>query len=756
MALSRAVTPVVKDLVLIGGGHSHVAVLRRFGMRPLPGVRLTLVSSGVETPYSGMLPGVVAGHYDPDAAQIDLGMLARFAGARAIFEAAIGLDPAARTVLFEHRPPVGYDVLSLDVGSTPREAVPGAADHAIPVKPIASFLAHWEALGARVRMGALPERIAVVGGGAGGVEILLAVQHALDGRIRERGRGARLPEYDLFTADPDILPTHNPRVRRTLRTVLAARGVAVHAPSAVAEVGAGWLKTADGTRHEADEIFWVTQASAAAWLRESGLAVDDGGFVHVSTSLESVSHPGVFAAGDVAAVDGHALPKSGVYAVREGPVLARNLRRALLGQPLRRYRPQRRSLSLISTGGRHAVASRGGLALDGRWVWRWKDWIDRRFVRKYQVLPAMKEPAAPVLPAGLADEQTIAALSSLAMRCGGCGAKIGATVLARALGRLEQPHGDFVRVGLDAPDDAAVVDVPPGKSLVQTVDFFRAMLDDPFQFGRIAAVHALGDVHAMGGDARTALALVTIPHGPEDKIEETLTHLMAGAIEALGAEGVALVGGHTGEGAELAMGFAVNGLVDRDAALTKSGLQPGHRLILTKPLGTGTLFAADMRHRARGLWVAAAVASMTQSSRDAAVCLRAHGARACTDVTGFGLLGHLVEMLRASDVSAHLTLGEVPVLDGAEQTVRDGILSSLQPQNLRLRRAVALADRWDGNPRFALLFDPQTAGGLLAGVPAEQAGACVDALRALGYRGSAVIGTVVERGQGLEMVRLEP
>lgn len=753
--MNRDSRPLVKDLVLVGGGHSHVAVLRRLGMRPLPGVRLTLVSSGVETPYSGMLPGVVAGHYDRDAAHIDLEVLTRFAGARAIFVPAIGLDLSSRSVLFEHRPPVRYDVLSLDVGSTPKDSVPGAAEHAIPVKPIGRFLAHWEALRERIREGALPKRIAVVGGGAGGVEILLAVQYALDQVVRDRARPATRPEYHLFTADDVILPSHIASVRTKFGAVLDARGVAVHVGHPVAEVGPGWLRTAEGTRYDVEEIFWVIDARAAPWLAVSGLAVDVGGFVRVRTTLESVSHPGVFAAGDVAAVEGHALPKSGVYAVREGPVLARNLRRALGGRRLKRYRPQRRALSLISTGDACAVASRGRLALAGRWVWRVKDRIDRRFMRKYQVLPVTKEPEPPFLPAGLADQEAMASLSSLAMRCGGCGAKIGATVLERALGRLGQPGRDDVRVGLDAPDDAAVLDVPPGKALVQSVDFFRAMVDDPHEFGRIAASHALGDIHAMGGEPSTALALVTIPPGPEAMIEDTLTHLMAGAVDVLIADGVALVGGHTGEGAELAMGFAVTGVVDRDAILRKTGLRPGDRLILTKPIGTGTLFAADMRHRAKGRWIEAAVWSMTQSSRAAAGCLREHGARACTDVTGFGLLGHLVEMLRASEVSARLTLAQIPILDGAEQTVRGGILSSLQPQNLRLRRAVALAERWVANPRFALLFDPQTAGGLLAGVPAGQAARCVDALRALGYLRSAVIGTVVEQGQGPEMVRLE-
>jgi selenide,water dikinase len=536
--------------------------------------------------------------------------------------------------------------------------------------------------------------------------------------------------------------------------ILERRGIMVHPGSAVVEVSPHRLRTADGAVYQVEEILWTTEASAAPWLADSGMAVDDFGFVRVSSTLQSVSHPELFAAGDVASMVESPRPKSGVFAVRQGPWLARNLRRALLGQRLIRYRLQRQFLSLISTGDQYAVASRGLVAFRGRWVWQWKDWIDRRFMRRYSDLPDMQIPGAPALPRGLADAEAIAALSAVGLRCGGCGSKIGVTVLTHALQRAKTADRDDVLIGLEAPDDAAVIDAAGCKALVQTVDFFRAMTDDPYVFGQIAANHALSDVYAMGGEPQSALALVTVPHGLEAKVEDTLTHLMAGAAVVLRGAGASLVGGHTSEGAELGLGFAVNGAVDRNRILRKAGLRPGDRLILTKAIGTGTLFAADMRHRAKGRWIAAAIRSMLQSNRDAVRCLLAHQVTACTDVTGFGLIGHLVEMLRASDVDAELELRAVPVLDGAEETVRVGILSSLQPQNVRLRRAIANVPDGAGHPKFALLFDPQTAGGLLAGVPTEQADACVTELRAHGYLASAIVGTALPRSDRPEMITL--
>lgn len=746
-------TPIVQDLVLVGGGHSHVAVLKRFGMKPLPGVRLTVICKDVMTPYSGMLPGLIAGHYTFEETHIDLGPLARFAGARLYCDEVIGLDLEGRRVLCRGRPPVVYDLLSINVGSVPMTLdVPGAAANAVPVKPIDRFVAHWEALQRRVLAHTGRSRIGVVGAGAGGVEILLAIQYRLRQLLSAEGRHGEQPEFHLFTDTHQILPTHNRRVRARYRRILAGRGVHLHTDHRVSRVEPGAIHCDNGQHFALDEILWVTWAGAAGWVAETGLEVDERGFVRVNDFLQSTSHAEVFAAGDIASMVNHPRPKAGVFAVRQGPPLAANLRRAALGRALRPYVPQRQFLSLVSTGDRYAVASRSHWALEGAAVWRWKDWIDRRFMAKFRDLPEMDQANGVQVPRGLAGQEAIKELSTLAMRCGGCGAKVGATALNRALARLQPVERDDVLVGLHAPDDAAVVEVPPGKVMVHTVDFFRAMLDDPYLFGKIAANHALGDIFAMGAEPQTALALATLPYGLESKVEDALSQLLGGASEVLEEADTALVGGHTGEGAELALGFAVNGLVAREDILSKGGMRPGDRLILTKPLGTGTLFAADMRHKARGPWIQAALDAMLQSNREGARCLHRYRATACTDVTGFGLLGHLVEMIKPSGVAVALELDAIPVLPGALETLAAGITSSLQPQNVRLRRAIHDLEAVAQDPRYPLLFDPQTAGGLLASVPGEEAQACLEALRDCGYGQAAIIGRVHAQGERLEPV----
>jgi selenide,water dikinase len=754
--------PILRDIVLIGGGHSHVGVLRRFGMRPEPGVRLTLIGTDVHTPYSGMLPGYIAGHYSYDDVHIDLARLAVFAGARFYCDEVIGIDRASGKVLCRNRPPVPYDLCSINTGSTPQVArVPGAAANAVPVKPIHQFNQRWLALLGRVRAHAGATTIAVVGGGAGGVELTLAMQYRLRRELQALGRNPNELVFHLFTRDAQVMSTHNAGVQRRFAAVLVQRGVQVHTGAEVREVTAGHLATTDGQTLAADEIMWVTQAGGPAWLRDTGLPLDDNGFVRVNAHLQSVSDARIFAAGDVAAFEPRPLEKAGVFAVRMGPPLADNLRRSARGEALHPYRPQRHWLALISTGDRYAVASRGqgplGLRFGGEWVWRCKDWIDRRFMRRFSEFPPMNpQRVAPATQLALTGDESQQAISAIAMRCGGCGAKVGATVLSRALGVLHPVERADVVIGLHAPDDAAVVRVPPGKALVHTVDFFRAFMDDPYLFGKVAANHALGDVFAMGGEPQSATAVVTVPPGLESKVEDQLFQMMAGAIEVLNAANCALVGGHTGEGKELALGFAVNGLVDDDlnTVLRKGGLRPGDALILTKPIGTGTLFAAHARGAARGRWIHAALQSMVQSSQRAAQVLQAHGATACTDLTGFGLLGHLVEMTQPSGVDAEIWLHALPLLDGAQDCVAAGITSSLAPANVRLRRGLRDQAGFAGHPRYALLFDPQTAGGLLAGVPAGRADDCIAALSQAGYIHTAVIGRVLPRSDALEPITL--
>jgi selenide,water dikinase len=406
--------PVIKDVVLVGAGHAHVAVLRMFGMAPIPGVRLTLITREVHTPYSGMLPGLIAGHYQFDDAHIDTAPLARFAGARLYQDEALGLDLSNRLVICARHPPVPYDVLSINNGSTPNTTqIPGAGEHAIPVKPIDGFLNRFMALKARVMEKKGRASIAVVGAGAGGVELLLSVAHRLRRDVAAAGFSPNGLAFMLVTDTPDILPTFPQRFRATFRDILAARGISVVAGAAVTRVEAHRLVLDRGVPIDVDEVLWTTQARPPAWFASTGLALDERGFLCVEPDLRARGREEVFAAGDIISFPSRALPKSGVYAVRAGPVLAHNIRRLVTGRSPRPFRPQRDAMYLVSTGDAYAVGTRNGVVFSGAWVWRWKDWIDRRFMRKFNELPQMRQPTVgPASP--LADQSALKEISALA------------------------------------------------------------------------------------------------------------------------------------------------------------------------------------------------------------------------------------------------------------------------------------------------------------------------------------------------------
>ncbi|HEX9523277.1 MAG TPA: FAD-dependent oxidoreductase [Reyranella sp.] len=369
----------LKNLVLVGGGHTHVHVLKSFGSKPTPGVRLTLIGRDIRTPYSGMIPGFVAGRYTFDECHIDLAGLCAGAGAHLIHDEATGIDRAGRQVVLKEGPAVAYDLLSIDVGSAPNlDTIPGAAQWATPVKPIADLGRHWLAFLECMRTWLGPLNIAVIGGGAGGVELALAIDH----RLREVAKGARV-QVTLATKD-EILAGQADAARHKMRAIFQRRGLRLLEKAATVRIERGAAQLESGQWLQADAVFVVTEASAAQWFATTGLPLDESGFIAVDDTLRSTGDDRVFAVGDCATVLKHRRPKAGVFAVHQGPPLVENLRRVLRGRTPEPFVPQTRYLSIIGTGDGRAVATRGSWAIEGGWVWRWKDHIDRKWMRLYQ------------------------------------------------------------------------------------------------------------------------------------------------------------------------------------------------------------------------------------------------------------------------------------------------------------------------------------------------------------------------------------
>ena len=734
------------EIVLLGAGHTNSHVLRMWRMAPIADARLTCISNFSTATYSGMLPGTLAGLYPPERMQIDLVRLCASAGIRFIKAKVTGLDVAGRQLLLEDRPALPFDVLSIGIGSVPQRH--GAAEDdatVLAIKPMQTFLARLDARLAELRnqIAGRPLRVAVVGGGAGGVEICFGLPF----HLRKAWPEAAL-ELSLVNREPEVPHGAPANVAALAKRELQARGVRLLLGKSVVRAAEGELVFDDGSRESVDLAIWATSATGPSLLAQLGLPTDEQGFLLTRPSLQTTADAPIFAVGDSGTCREYPTPKAGVYAVRQGPILWENLERLLQGKPLVEYRPQRGFLSLLATGDRQAILNYKGFAAHAGWCWKLKNYIDSRFMDMYQDYSPMPAP------------HEMAPRAAAQMRCAGCGGKVGGTILSKALARLAIPPSEHVLLGLDRPDDAAIVAPPGGRPIVATVDFFAAFLDDPYLVGRVAALNAMSDAFAKGASPLAAMAIATLPLGPERAQEQLLYELLAGALCELRQAGATLVGGHTIEGPTTTIGFSLLADAGLEPPRLKAGLRPGDRLILTKPLGSGVLLAAHMQARCRAAWMDALVPVLLASNQRPAETARQFDISGVTDVTGFGLAGHLSEMLRASDAAAELRLADLPLLPGVAELAAEGLESTLAPANRSIETEIENRCPSEMLPgrrlaaAYAALFDPQTSGGLLIGVRAEQAESLVAKLREASDIPAAIIGEVVQYEPGSPRLRV--
>lgn len=712
--------PYTRDLVLVGGGHAHALVLKSWGMDPLIGARLTVINPGPMVPYTGMLPGYVAGHYESNDLEIDLVRLCRHAGARLIFDKVSGIDRVNRKLTLEERGPVAYDVASFDIGITSKMDLRGFAKYGTGAKPLDAYAVKWRKFLHQVSQGELAPEVAVIGGGFSGCELAMAMAFAL------KNIGVT-PRVTLIESSFHISGGGSATKRKIL-AAMKALGIEIKTGVKVSEICLDRVILEQQPPVMAAFCVGATGGVAHDWLVQTDLPQNDG-FIEIDENLSVVGDKTLFAVGDCAVMRHAVRPKAGVFAVRAAPTLHYNMRAALTGGRRKKWHPQKNYLKLVSLGGQSAIADKFGLSFMGKFMWRWKDRIDRTFMDQLNDLPAMVTPT----PDG---ELAIGALEILEAKplCGGCGSKVGRNVLSGAVNLIAQPSGDVVTgVG----DDAAVLRQSDGNFQVISTDHLRSSINDPAMMTRIAAVHALGDVWAMGAQPQIALISIVIPQMSADLQTRTLSEITQVATKVLNLAGAQLVGGHTTMGAELTIGFTVTGM-RATMPLTVSTAKAGDLLILTRPIGSGVIMAADMAGQANGWDVAAALNIMGQA-QDVEAAILAPVANAMTDVTGFGLAGHVHAICKSSQLDANLWQDTIPVYAGARNLSLAGVSSVLMPSNREDMPVKGIEDE--------LLYDPQTAGGLLAAVPKEFSNAVMDKLALKGCVGH-IIGSLTE-GSGL-------
>jgi selenide,water dikinase len=647
------------------------------------------------------------------------------AGARLVLGRAIGMDRAAKRVRIEGQADIAYDIAAIDVGiTTELPMIPGFGEHALGAKPLDRYAAQWEAFLNGATSGTRQADIVVIGGGVAGVELALAMMHHM------KTRQVPQPKVTVVEQAAVALGGIGSGARQALLRHMERLDVALMTGVQVTEITADTVRLSNGATLA--HGFCIASATARPhdWLRDTGLT-NDRGFIDVRATLQTRLDPGIYATGDCADLTHAPRPKAGVFAVREAPILYHNLRAELLGTRRKAFRPQKSYLKLISTGGKGAIADKAGLRLGGAWLWQWKDHIDRKFMRRFENYPRMPPPALPRNAAlGLQAEIGEAPL------CGGCGAKVAPGTLGDLLATLPATARKDV---LSAPgDDAAILSCGPHQQVL-TTDHLRGFVNDPYRMAKIAAIHALGDIWAMGAKPQAALTSIVLPPLGAKLQAETLREIMAAAQAVFSAAGAEIVGGHTSQGAELTLGFTLTGLTG-DRVIRNTGAEVGDRLILTKPLGSGTVLAGEMRMLAQGGWVQSTYEMMERPLSVPSGILAPH-AHAMTDITGFGLAGHLHAMVQKTGQGADIDLGAVPFLDGALRLAEQGVRSSIWNAN----RAAVPMETTCATAAETLLFDPQTAGGLLAAVPPAQAGACLARLQEQGET-AAIIGEITAGG----------
>jgi len=708
-------TPIVKSLVLVGGGHAHALVIRMWAMNPLPGVRLILISPNWQTPYSGMLPGLLAGHYSSDEIHIDLRKVCTWANVRFIEDHVVSLERETKTLVLGNHPNINYDTLSIDIGSTPDLRIQGLNEFAQAVKPIDQFYPRYLACIERCRIAMSPPnktlKVVVVGGGAGGIEVVLAMAKALS--------GIKKVETTLVVRGKEILTGYPLKVSQQAMKALHLMNVKLETDFDVIRVEKNSLVNTKGKTIQADEIFFCTQAIAAEWPKLSGLECDEIGFISVSKNLQSMNDKSIFAAGDIANMLLSPRPKAGVYAVRQAPVLFENLKRHLLNKSLKPYVPQDSFFSLLSLGKKNALAARNSITLTYTplqpLMWRIKNAIDQKFMAKFNKLPPLNMSSSAEIDSRLVKDYEYVQIKHHNIRCAGCGSKVGSTILRNVISNImgEQQF---------KPEDAVIINTPDN-ILLQTVDQITSPIDNPYLFGKVATLHALSDIFAMNATPQSAQVLLNLPFASTNIQTQEMTLVMQGVLDVLTEHDCHLSGGHTAEAKELSLGLVVNALPHLNKPLFKNDrLKAGDTLVITKPIGTGVILAAQMQNKEndhwcyRGEWHNAAVDSMLISNKEAADIFSELDVESCTDITGFGLIGHLCEMLEASQCKAEINLNNVPLLLGAKELSRKNVRSSLFPQNYEIVNSLSISDNVNEHPSYPLLFDPQTSGGLLAGL----------------------------------------
>ncbi len=691
------------DVVFVGGGHANLQAIRMLAMSKLRGVRLTLINDNYYAPYSGMLPGHLAGFYSFDECHFDLSRICAQLGATFIL-GSVQRVCSKKNELHLPSQKISFDYLSINVGIQP-QIMDSTHSNLLPLKPIGDFLKKWNDFTKSMKK-SKSQDIVFIGGGAAGVELSLITAQ----KLQQIGNSSRIT---LIQSSKEILPTHGTFAQRHFQKKLKKEGIQVLTSNPVTRIESNHVELKGGKKIPAHWVFLATHAAPPKWFEECDLPLSSG-YLSTNSFLQIPNNSNIFAAGDCIQFDGHNLPKSGVFAVRQGPILGKNIIRSILGKGLLKYKPQKLSLAILRSGHKKASALYLNFIVSGSLIWKLKNYIDTKFMKSFGAHKSKKLNA-----------------EELSALCGGCGSKIGPTSLNKVLKNSPNPviHEDLVSIKNNSS--------PPS---FLNIDVITECVSDLFTFAKIGFLHSANDFYLKGLKPSASLLWLGVKNNSNLLQQRDLKSMYEGALNQAELEGSNILGGHSSITDKTSFGCVLYGS-DSTPMIPKSSPQPGDQMVLTKPLGSGALLRAHMLGRLPGHSFQNLINHLLVSNRTLSDILRKYNISSATDISGFGFLGHLVEVLGSSPFGAQLCLSNIPILPGFLKCFQKGVMSSIHKQNAEF----ALTHLGPFNQcRLTLeaLFDPQTNGPGLILIQKNELNSFLNDLNSQGYIEAKVVGEI--------------
>jgi len=696
--------PITNDLVLIGGGHSHLSVLMKLSKRPINGNRITLITNEIDTPYSGMIPGYIEGIYSWRDSHIDLYRLCLKLNVRFIHAEVERVSAYEKEIYFKDRPKIKFDVLSINTGiqSNNRE-IKGAAKYCLPVKPISKLTNNF--LNKITNF----KSIAFIGGGAGSVELALAIKK----RFLNINQDIKIT---IITGKRGLLSTFPQKTKLTSLKTLEKFKIDIIEYKRVLEVKPKQIILSDKSMLKIDKAILSTNSMTPKWLAKSDILLTKDNYILVNKSFQT-NYKYVFASGDVIDFNNQNLKKAGVFAVRSGKPLAINIKQFILGKKLVEYKFNKNYLALIGTSKRSAIATKYNLTFNSRFFFYLKKYIDQNFIKKFSdfkirkkfTLEALK---TDVLNIFVKHKEKITDKNDI-MQCKGCAAKVPLNALKQALPK------DIVSTSEDA------VSVPGQPELYQTVDMISSIITDPFLLGKIAANHSISDMVSVNSKITSAMMILQLPLSKTEINSRDLEQVLLGANEIFKTIDCPLIGGHTmiGKDKDPIIGFSILGQKQKKIKIMKNRrkIKTKDLLILTEKIGSGLIFAGINNYLIDSYFQTDVIKQMIKGNLNFGKISNHLNILSMTDITGFGLANHLLNLIKRDNSKTGLTIypNKIPLFEGVNECLNKDIKSSLFKSNYDIAQKDIIYKR-DKSKLDNILYDPQTVGGIAFIIPQEE------------------------------------